>query len=137
MQNTKDNIENKMAAISISPRTIAQVITPPNKRKRHISFFDGDTCEKPRPRVTVTYDEQSGDTVSVKTFDQERQEEEQEYQEWLEKKRRKRAKIAAAKAAKTPEQDLADALLQLSYIPLSVDNLSNQALPKEQNTDSD
>ena len=137
MQNTTDNIENKMATISISPQTIAQVITPPKKRKRHISFFDGDSYEKPRPQVTITYDKQSGDTVSVKTFDQERQEEEQEYQEWLEKKRRKRAKIAAVKAAKTPEQDLADALSQLSYIPLSIDNLSNQALPKEQNTDSD
>jgi len=124
-------------SISISPQTITQVITPPKMQKRHISFFDGDSYEKPRPLVTITYDKLSGDTVSVKTFDQERQQKEQEYQEWLERKRQKHVKFAAIKATKTHEQDLLDALSQLSYIPLSIDNLYNQVLPKEDNIDTD
>ena len=132
MQDNTDNIENKMAAISIS-----QVITPPKKRKRHISFFDGDSDEKPRPQVTITYDKLSGDTVSVQTFDQERLQEEHEYQQLLERKRRKRAKLLAIKEAKTPEQDLLDALSELSYNPLDVNNLFNQHIVKEKNTDSD
>ena len=136
MQNTTDYIEKKMAAIVLSPQTITSGITPPKKRKRHTSFFDGDSYEKPRPQVTVTYDRHSGDTVSIKTFDQQRQDEEKEYKEWLERKREKRAKVREIKEAKTPEQDLADALAQLSYIPLFVNNLSSDPLYQEHNTNS-
>lgn len=137
MQNTTDYtdyIEKKMAAIVLSPQTVTQCITHFKKRKRNISFFDGDSYENPRPQVTVTYDRHSGDTVSIKTFDQERKDEEEDYKEWLERKREKRAKIMKIKAEKTPEQDLADALAQLSYIPLSINNLVSQPLCKEHNT---
>lgn len=137
MQNTTDYIEKKMAAIVLSPQTVTQCITHSKKRKRNISFFDGDSYEKPRPQVTVTYDTHSGDTVSIKTFEQERNDEENDYKEWLERKREKRAKIMKIKDEKTPEQDLADALAQLSYIPLSINNLFGESLCKEHNTISD
>ena len=129
-----DYIEKKMADIVLFPQTIIEGITHSKKRKRNISFFDGDSYEKPRPLVTVTYDRHSGDTVSIKTFDQERRDEENDYKEWLERKREKRAKIMKIKAEKTPEQDLTDALAQLSYIPLSINNLVSQPLCKEHNT---
>ena len=140
MQNTTDYtdyidyIEKKMADIVLFPQTIIEGITHSKKRKRNISFFDGDSYEKPRPQVTVTYDKHSGYTVSIKTFDQERRDEEKEYKEWIERKREKRAKAMKIKAEKTPEQDLTDALAQLSYIPLSINNLSSRPFCKEHNS---
>ena len=124
MQNPNDKLTKQMAALTINPKPTI-VITPPKKRKRHISFFDGDGCEKPRPEMTVTYDRLNGNILSIKTFQEERNEEEKEYNHWLEAKRQKRIKKQKEKDAKTPEQDLEEALAQLSYIPLSVNNLSN------------
>jgi hypothetical protein len=139
MQNTTgctEYIEKKMADIVLFPQTIIEGITHSKKRKRNISFFDGDSYEKPRPLVTVTYDRHSGDTVSIKTFDQERRDEENDYNEWLEKKREKRAKIMKIKAEKTPEQDLTDALAQLSYISLSINNLLSESCYNKHKTSS-
>ena len=107
-----------MAALTITPNPTL-VITPPKKRKRHISFFDGDGCEKPRPEMTVTYDRLNGNILSIKTFDEERKAEQDEYNQWIEDKRKKRIK----KESITPEQDLEDMLAQLSYIPLEISNL--------------
>lgn len=124
MQNPDDKLTKQMAALTIKPNPTI-VITPPKKRKRNISFFDGDGCEKPRPEMTVTYDRLNGNILSIKTFKEERKEEEDEYNQWVEAKRQKRIKKQKEKNAKTPEQDLEEALAQLSYIPLSVNNLSN------------
>lgn len=118
MQNPNDKLTKQMAALTITPNPTL-VITPPKKRKRHISFFDGDGCEKPRPEMTVTYDRLNGNILSIKTFDEERKAEQDEYNQWIEDKRKKRIK----KESITPEQDLEDMLAQLSYIPLEISNL--------------
>tara|TARA_A200000113_G_C8869039_1_gene355855 strand:- start:813 stop:1184 length:372 start_codon:yes stop_codon:yes gene_type:complete len=118
MQNPNDKLTKQMAALTITPNPTL-VITPPKKRKRHISFFDGDDCEKPRPEMTVTYDRLNGNILSIKTFDEERKAEQDEYNQWIEDKRKKRIK----KESITPEQDLEDMLTQLSYIPLEISNL--------------
>ena len=123
MQNPDDKLTKQMAALTMKPNPTI-VITPPKKRKRHISFFDGDGCEKPRPEMTVTYDRLNGNILSIKTFEEERKEEQDEYNKWLEAKRQKKLKKQQEKDAKTPEQDLEEALAQLSYIPLAVNNLS-------------
>ncbi|MAH20702.1 MAG: hypothetical protein CMB96_04600 [Flavobacteriaceae bacterium] len=122
MQNPDEKLDKQMAALTITPNPTL-VITPPKKRKRHISFFDGDGCEKPRPEMTVTYDRLNGNILSIKTFDEERKAEQDEYNQWLEAKRQKRIKKQQEKDAKTPEQDLEDMLAQLSYIPLDISNL--------------
>ena len=124
MQNPDDKLTKQMAALTIKPNPTI-VITPPKKRKRHISFFDGDSCEKPRPEMTVTYDRLNGNILSIKTFQEERKEEEDEYKHWIEAKRQKRIKKQQEKDEKTPEQDLEEALAQLSYIPLAVNNIYN------------
>ena len=118
MQPTDEKLDKQMAALTITPNPTL-VITPPKKRKRHISFFDGDGCEKPRPEMTVTYDRLNGNILSIKTFDEERKGEQDEYNQWIEDKRKKRIK----KESITPEQDLEDMLAQLSYIPLEISNL--------------
>ena len=118
MQPTDEKLDKQMAALTITPNPTL-VITPPKKRKRHISFFDGDGCEKPRPEMTVTYDRLNGNILSIKTFDEERKAEQDEYNQWIEDKRKKRIK----KESITPEQDLEDMLAQLSYIPLEISNL--------------
>ena len=91
MQNSDDKLTKQMAALTMKPNPTI-VITPPKKRKRHISFFDGDGYEKPRPEMTVTYDRLNGNILSIKTFEEERKEEEDEYNQWLEK-----AKVEFAK----------------------------------------
>ena len=97
------------------------------KRKRRISFFDGENYDKPRPAVTAVYDRDTGVMLSVKTFDQKREEEDREFAEWMAAKRRKRdaakAKAAADKAAKTEDEDMKDAVNELSYNPLDMDVL--------------
>ena len=118
MQPTDEKLDKQMAALTITPNPTL-VITPPKKRKRHISFFDGDGCEKPRPEMTVIYDRLNGNILSIKTFDEERKGEQDEYNQWIEDKRKKRIK----KESITPEQDLEDMLAQLSYIPLEISNL--------------
>tara|TARA_B100000902_G_scaffold364907_1_gene385324 strand:+ start:2224 stop:2646 length:423 start_codon:yes stop_codon:yes gene_type:complete len=97
------------------------------KRKRRISFFDGENYDKPRPAVTAVYDRDTGVMLSVKTFDQKREEEDREFAEWMAVKRRKRdaekAKAAAEKAAKTEDEDMKDAVNELSYNPMDMDVL--------------
>ena len=67
MQPTDEKLDKQMAALTITPNPNL-VITPPKKRKRHISFFDGDGCEKPRPEMTVIYDRLNGNILSIKTL---------------------------------------------------------------------
>ena len=97
------------------------------KRKRRISFFDGENYDKPRPAVTAVYDRDTGVMLSVKTFEEEREEEDREFAEWMAAKRRKRdaakAKAAADKAAKTEDEDMKDAVNELSYNPMDMDVL--------------
>ncbi len=97
------------------------------KRKRRISFFDGENYDKPRPAVTAVYDRDTGVMLSVKTFEEERKEEDREFAEWMAAKRRKRdaakAKAAADKAAKTEDEDMKDAVNELSYNPMDMDVL--------------
>ena len=125
MQSKSENIEKQMAALTITPNPTI-VITPPKKRKRRISFFDGDNCDKPRPEMTVTYDRLNGNILSIKTFEEERKEEQNEYDQWLQNKRQKHIKKQEEKQSKTPEQDLEDALAKLSYIPLAINNLISE-----------
>ena len=97
------------------------------KRKRRITFFDGENYDKPRPAVTAVYDKDTGEMLSVKTFAEEREEEDREYREWMAAKKRKRdaakAKAAAEKAAKTEDEDMKEAIDELSYNPMDVDIL--------------
>ena len=67
-------------------------LTPPTKKRKRITFFDGDNEDKPRPAVTAIYDREDGTLLSVKTFDEERADEEAEYQAWLAEKRERKAK---------------------------------------------
>ena len=125
MQDPDDKLTKQMAALTMKPNPTID-ITPPKKRKRHISFFDGDGCEKPRPEMTVTYDRLNGNILSIKTFEEERKEEQNEYDQWLQNKRQKHIKKQEEKQSKTPEQDLEDALAKLSYIPLAINNLISE-----------
>lgn len=119
MQNPDDKLTKQMAALTISPK-------PPKKRKRNISFFDGDCCEKPRPELTITYNRLNGDVLSIKTFQEERKEEQNEYKRLLENKKRIKLEKEKEKKSKTVKEDFDDALSILSFIPLSMENLSIQ-----------
>lgn len=101
-------------------------LTPPattTKKRKRITFFDGDNEDKPRPAVTAIYDREDGTLLSVKTFDEERADEEAEFQAWLAEKRERKAKKKKIEAAKTEEQDMEEALDELSFNPLDVANL--------------
>ena len=101
-------------------------LTPPTtttKKRKRITFFDGDNEDKPRPAVTAIYDREDGTLLSVKTFDEERADEEAEYQAWLAEKRERKAKKKRIEEAKTEEQDMEEALDELSFNPLDVANL--------------
>ena len=98
-------------------------LTPPTKKRKRITFFDGDNEDKPRPAVTAIYDREDGTLLSVKTFDEERADEEAEYQAWLAERREKKPKKKRIEEAKTEEQDMEEALDELSFNPLDVANL--------------
>lgn len=101
-------------------------LTPPattTKKRKRITFFDGDNEDKPRPAVTAIYDREDGTLLSVKTFDEERADEEAEFQAWLAEKRERKAKKKKIEEAKTEEQDMEEALDELSFNPLDVANL--------------
>ena len=101
-------------------------LTPPattTKKRKRITFFDGDNEDKPRPAITAIYDREDGTLLSVKTFDEERAQEEAEFQAWLAEKRERKAKKKKIEAAKTEEQDMEEALDELSFNPLDVANL--------------
>ena len=101
-------------------------LTPPattTKKRKRITFFDGDNEDKPRPAITAIYDREDGTLLSVKTFDEERADEEAEFQAWLAEKRERKAKKKKIEAAKTEEQDMEEALDELSFNPLDVANL--------------
>ena len=98
-------------------------LTPPTKKRKRITFFDGDNEDKPRPAVTAIYDREDGTLLSVKTFDEERADEEAEYQAWLAEKRERKAKKKRIEEAKTEEQDMEEALDELSFNPLELANL--------------
>ena len=101
-------------------------LTPPattTKKRKRITFFDGDNEDKPRPAVTAIYDREDGTLLSVKTFDEERADEEAEFQAWLAEKRERKDKKKKIEEAKTEEQDMEEALDELSFNPLDVANL--------------
>ena len=101
-------------------------LTPPattTKKRKRITFFDGDNEDKPRPAITAIYDREDGTLLSVKTFDEERADEEAEFQAWLAEKRERKAKKKKIEAAKTEEQDMEEALDELSFNPLELANL--------------
>ena len=98
-------------------------LIPLGKKRKRITFFDGDNEDKPRPAVTAIYDREDGTLLSVKTFDEERADEEAEFQAWLAEKREKRAKKKKIEEAKTEEQDMEEALDELSFNPLELANL--------------
>ena len=109
-------------SIGLSTINLTQPTTTTKKRKR-ITFFDGDNEDKPRPAVTAIYDREDGTLLSVKTFDEERADEEAEYQAWLAEKRERKAKKKRIEEAKTEEQDMEEALDELSFNPLELANL--------------
>ena len=98
-------------------------LIPLSKKRKRITFFDGDNEDKPRPAVTAIYDREDGTLLSVKTFDEERADEEAEYQAWLAEKRERKAKKKRIEETKTEEQDMEEALDELSFNPLDVANL--------------
>ncbi len=133
MQQPNNKLIANMTSLVITQKTISKVIVPQLKRKRHISFFDGEGFEKPRPESTVTYDRINGDVLSIKSFAEERNEEQKEYKAWLENKKRIKLEKEKEKASKTAKEDLDDALSILSFIPLSMENLSIQTKNKDSN----
>lgn len=128
--------EQRMAALTMTPtlynKDLSAGLTTvnlqplqerPQKRKRHITFFDGDNYEKPRPAVTAVYDTASGEMLSIKTFQEQRNEEEAEFREYLAAKKRKREAAKAKKAAKTDEEDMEQAMVELSFNPMDITNI--------------
>ena len=132
--------EQRMAALTMTPTlynkdfsaglttvNLQPLQERPQKRKRHITFFDGDNYEKPRPAVTAVYDTASGEMLSIKTFQEQRDEEEAEFREYLAAKKRKReaakAKKAAAHEATTDQQDMEKALSELCFNPMDIQNI--------------
>jgi len=107
-----------LSTFNIQP--LCEMQKRPRKRKRHITFFDGDSPNKPRPAITAVYDTSSGKMLSIKTFQEQRDEEEAEFREYLAAKKRKRE---AKKAAKTDEEDMEQAMVELSFNPMDITNI--------------
>ena len=111
------DLSSGLSTINLTP------LASTTKKRKRITFFDGDNEDKPRPAVTAIYDREDGTLLSVKTFDEERADEEAEYQAWLAEKREKKAKKKRIEETKTEEQDMEEALDELSFNPLDVANL--------------
>ena len=111
------DLSSGLSTINLNP------LASTTKKRKRITFFDGDNEDKPRPAVTAIYDREDGTLVSVKTFDEERADEETEFQAWLAEKRERKAKKKRIEAAKTEEEDMEEALDELSFNPLELANL--------------
>lgn len=111
------DLSSGLSTINLTP------LASTTKKRKRITFFDGDNEDKPRPAVTAIYDREDGTLLSVKTFDEERADEEAEYQAWLAEKRERKAKKKRIEETKTEEQDMEEALDELSFNPLDVANL--------------
>ena len=107
----------------LSTINLASQVSTTKKRKRNISFFDGDGDGKPRPAITAIYDRATGSLLSVKTFDEERAEEEEEFRAWIAEKKAKKAEKKLIEDSKTTEQDMDEALGELLFNPLDIANL--------------
>ena len=119
------DISSGLSTINLASEASRSVSTTSTtkKRKRHISFFDGDGDDKPRPAITAIYDRATGSLVSVKTFEEERAEEEEEFQAWIAEKKAKKAEKKLIEDSKTKEQDMDEALDELLFNPLDIANL--------------